>query len=311
MPPAVEIADVWHRYGPRVALAGLSLEVAEGEIFTLLGPNGGGKTTLFRLVSTLAPLQQGRIVVAGHDVGAELDEARRRLGVVFQAPSLDRQLTVAENLWHQGQLYGLHGEPLRRRIDELLDVFRLAERRGDLINKLSGGLRRRVELAKGLLHEPAVLVLDEPSTGLDPEARNDLWNHLAEQRAQRGVTVLLTTHLFEEADKADRLAILDEGRLVAVGSPAELRGEIGGETVTIACDEPQPLAEELNARWSLNARVIAGRVRFERPAAHRVLGELIEAFGSRVHSLTYGQPTLEDVWIARTGHGDWHRTEAA
>lgn len=311
MPLAVEITDVSHRYGERVALTGLSLEIAEGEIFTLLGPNGGGKTTLFRLVSTLVPLQQGRIAVAGRDVATELDAARRALGVVFQAPSLDRQLTVAENLWHQGQLYGLHGAALRARIDELLTLFRLADRRRELVGKLSGGLRRRVELAKGLLHEPAVLVLDEPSTGLDPEARNDLWNHLAEQRRQRGVTVLLTTHLFEEADKADRLAILDRGRPVALGSPAALRGEVGGETVTIAADEPQSLAEEIDARWSLGARVVAGQVRFERPAAHRAISELIEAFGPRIRSLTYGQPTLEDVWIARTGRRDWNSAEAA
>ncbi len=302
---ALETSRLVHRYGERTALAGLDLEVAAGEIFALLGPNGGGKTTLFRLLSTLIPIQSGSARLLGYDVARQTAEVQRRIGVVFQAPSLDKKLTVAENLHHQGHLYGLSGGELRQRADEMLDRLRLADRRRDLVETLSGGLRRRVELAKGLLHRPRLLLLDEPSTGLDPGARSDLWDYLQQIRRDDGVTVVLTTHLLEEADKADRLAILNAGSLVALDTPDRLRASVGGDTLTIETDRPEELAAAIGERFDVPAAVVDGSVRLERPDGHQWVARLVEAFPGRLASIKLGKPTLEDVFIARTGHKFW------
>src|SRR6185503_11397498 len=213
--PALTTNELTHRYGERVALDRVSIGVAAGEIFGLLGPNGGGKTTLFRILSTLVRPTSGSATILGLDLLRDTGALRSRLGVVFQAPSLDKKLKVRENLAHQGHLYGLAGAALRRRIDHLLLEFNLRDRAGDLVETLSGGLQRRVEIAKSLLHRPELLLLDEPSTGLDPGARIDLWQTLYRLRDQQGVTALLTTHLMEEAERCDRVAIIDLGRIVA------------------------------------------------------------------------------------------------
>lgn len=302
---ALETSRLAHRYGERTALAGLDLEVTAGEIFALLGPNGGGKTTLFRLLSTLIPIQSGAARVLGYDVARQTADVRRRIGVVFQAPSLDKKLTVAENLHHQGHLYGMSGGALRRRSDEMLARLGLADRRRDLVETLSGGLRRRVELAKGLLHHPRLLLLDEPSTGLDPGARSDLWDYLQQIRRDDGVTVVLTTHLLEEADKADRLAILNAGSLVALDTPDRLRASVGGDTLTIESDQPEELAAAIGERFEVPASVVDGSVRLEQPDGHQWVARLVEAFPGRVQSIKLGKPTLEDVFIARTGHKFW------
>ncbi|MCE9603977.1 MAG: ABC transporter ATP-binding protein [Planctomycetia bacterium] len=299
---AVEIAEVSHRYGLRQALDAVSFDVRSGEIFALLGPNGGGKTTLFRLLSTLIPLQAGAIRVLGDDVASTTDAVRRTIGIVFQAPSLDKKLTVFENLRHQGHLYALRGTMLDARIDAMLARLRLEDRRHDLVETLSGGLRRRVELAKGMLHEPRVLILDEPSTGLDPGARADLWEYLRLVRNEQGTTVVLTTHLLEEADKADRLAILDRGKLVALDTPDKLRATVGGDSLTIETDEPERLIAGLQERFGFAARRIDDTVRIEQADGHRWVAQVVEAFPGAVKSVTLGKPTLEDVFINRTGH---------
>ena len=308
---AISVSRLVHRYGERTALAGLDLDVDRGEIFALLGPNGGGKTTLFRLLSTLIPLQQGEIRVLGYDVARQTAAVRERIGVVFQAPSLDKKLTVAENLRHQGHLYGMSGGALRSRQEEMLARLGLADRRRELVETLSGGMRRRVELAKGMLHAPQLLLLDEPSTGLDPGARSDLWDYLRQVRERDGVTVVLTTHLLEEAEKADRLAILNAGSLVALDTPEALRASVGGDSLTIETDEPGPLAAAIHARFEYAAAVVDGSVRLERPDAPQLVARLLEAFPGRIHSITLGKPTLEDVFIARTGHRFWREREEA
>ncbi|MBL9089653.1 MAG: ABC transporter ATP-binding protein [Planctomycetaceae bacterium] len=299
---AVEISHVTHRYGARTALDDVGFSVASGEIFGILGPNGGGKTTLFRLLSTLIPLQTGVISVLGRDIGRQTQEVRRELGIVFQSPSLDKKLTVGENLRHQGHLYGLAGRELHERIDELLARLRLSDRRADLVETLSGGLRRRVELAKGMLHDPRVLVLDEPSTGLDPGARSDLWEYLRLVRREHRVTILLTTHLLEEAEKADRLAILDRGKLVALDTPDHLRATVGNDTITIATDEPEALVAGMRERFGGEPRRFDDVVRFETTDGGKLVAPIVEAFPGQVKSITLGKPTLEDVFIARTGH---------
>ncbi|HVA51165.1 MAG TPA: ATP-binding cassette domain-containing protein [Pirellulales bacterium] len=302
---AIETRQLVHRYGRRTALAGLDLRVEPGEIFTLLGPNGGGKTTLFRLLSTLIPIQQGSAAVLGYDVAKQTADVRLRIGVVFQSPSLDKKLTVAENLHHQGHLYGMSGTTLRHRADEMLARLGLTDRRRDLVETLSGGLRRRVELAKGMLHRPRLVLLDEPSTGLDPAARSDLWDYLRQIRGHEGVTVVLTTHLLEEADKADRLAILNAGSLVALDTPERLRESVGGDTLTIETDDAASLAVSIAERFELSPHEVDGSVRLEMPEAAQWVPRLIEALPGRIHSITLGKPTLEDVFIARTGHKFW------
>lgn len=299
---AINVAGVRHAYGERLALKDVSFSVRKGEIFGLLGPNGGGKTTLFRLLSTLLSPQQGEIHVAGCDVRRERQQARRRLGVVFQAPSLDKKLTVSENLWHQAALYGVRGELYRRRSSELLAALGLTDRAADRVEGLSGGLRRRVELAKGMLHHPEVLLLDEPSTGLDPGARLDLWDYLRRLRELAGTTIVLTTHLLEEADKADRLGILAAGSLVALDTPAVLRSAVGGDTLSIATATPDRLAGEIRQQCALTVRVVDGVVRLELADAGTWVPRLMSQFSADIASITLGKPTLEDVFIARTGH---------
>lgn len=303
--PAVNVAGLSHRYGERVALADLTLRIERGELFVLLGPNGGGKTTLFRILSTLVVPQAGNCSVLGLTLPRDSAAIRQRIGVVFQAPSLDRKLTVAENVHLQGVLYGLAGADLRRRVDAALDMFALTQRARDRVEALSGGLRRRVELAKGLLHEPELLLLDEPSTGVDPGARSDLWRYLRQACEQRGVTVVATTHLLEEGDQADRIGILNEGKLVALDRPDTLRSSLGGDTLLIETNSPEALAKGVRERFALEATVVASAVRLEMPEGHRWVSKIVEAFPGLVETVRVGKPTLEDVFIARTGHRFW------
>jgi ABC-2 type transport system ATP-binding protein len=235
----------------------------------------------------------------------ERNAVRRRLGVVFQAPALDRKLTVRENLRHQGHLYGLRGKDLEARIEAGLERFRLADRRDQLVERLSGGLRRRVEIAKGLLHRPELLVLDEPSTGLDPGARRDLWRVLDEIRGADGVTVLLTSHILEEVERCDRVAILDRGRIVTVGSPGTLEAELGGDVISITCDDPQALSQAIATRFGIETVALERTVRIERAQSPDLVRELLDAFRSDIEAVTLSKPTLEDVFIHVTGHGFW------
>jgi ABC-2 type transport system ATP-binding protein len=307
--PAISVADLGHAYGARTALDGISFDVQPREIFGLLGPNGGGKTTLFRVLSTLLPVQKGEARVLGLDLRTSAAAIRARIGVTFQSPSLDRKLTVRENLRAQGHLYGLAGADLARRMGDLLARLGLSDRTGDRVESLSGGLARRAEIAKGLLHDPALVLLDEPSTGLDPGARLDLWQYLARLRDESGVTVLVTTHLMDEAERCDRLAILDRGRIVALGTPAELRESIGGDCLTIDSTEPHELSREIAARFGVEPRRLGEQLRLEVPRGHELVGPLVEAFGPRIGSLALGKPTLEDVFIQRTGHRFWEDGE--
>jgi ABC-2 type transport system ATP-binding protein len=300
--PAIGISKVGYSYSSRQALIDLSLEIRSGELFAVLGPNGGGKSTLFRLLSTLIPLQAGAIAVLGHDLKNEANVIRRLIGVVFQAPSLDRKLTVAENVRLQGALYGVGGRELDKRLDELLEQFALSDRKNELTERLSGGLRRRVELVKGLIHQPRVLLLDEPSTGLDPAVRHDLWRYLQQLQKEQGTTIVLTTHILDEAEGADRIAILNEGKLVALGTPDELRSQVGGDSITIETAEPAKLAEAIQQSLSLPASVLDSAVRLEVPDGHQWIARLVEAFPGQVKAIRLGRPTLEDVFIARTGH---------
>ncbi len=299
--PALRTSELTHRYGERLALDRVSLTIAPREIFGLLGPNGGGKTTLFRILSTLVRPTSGSASILGLDLFRDTTELRRRIGVVFQAPSLDKKLRVRENLAHQGRLYGLAGAALRERIDHLLLEFNLKDRAHDLVETLSGGLQRRVEIAKSLLHRPEFLLLDEPSTGLDPGARIDLWQTLYRLRDQQGVTVLLTTHLMEEAERCDRVAIIDEGKIVASGAPDALRAEIGGEVISAQAKDATSLGERIMQSLGVEVSVLNDEVRIEQPDGAAFISRLAAAFPGEIDSITLAKPTLEDVFIARTG----------
>lgn len=299
--PAIVCSGVQHRYGQREALRGVDLSIHRGEIFALLGPNGSGKTTLFRLLSTLVPVQQGSVEVAGLDAAADPMGVRGRIGIVFQSPSLDKKLTVDENIACQAALYGLSGSAMRSRRDEVLAELKLTDRRGDFCETLSGGLRRRVELAKGMLHRPQVMLLDEPSTGLDPSARIDLWQTLRSM-ADDGITVVLTTHLLEEADKADRLAIMFEGRIIAEGTPDSLRGELGDGLITITGSDLDWVEATLRDELGLDTQRLAQQVRVRCQQAPALVPRIADRLGDRMHSIAVGRPGLEDVFIAKTGY---------
>lgn len=307
--PAVDIAHLAHRYGEHVAIRDLSLSIAEREVFAILGPNGSGKTTLFRVLSTLIPIQEGDVHILGHDIRRDAAAIRARLGVVFQAPSIDKKLTVLENVIHHGRLYGLSGSELRTRADEMLTRLGLADRRRSLVETLSGGLRRRVELATGMLHRPRLLLLDEPSTGLDPGARSDLWQYLEQVRDSEGVTVVVTTHLLDEAQRADRIAIMHKGDLAALDTPAALQAAVGGDAITIRSKDPTALAAEIKQRFDIPAMVVDSSVRLEQPNGHQWIPKLVEAFPDRTESITLGKPTLEDVFIHFTGHRFWNEVD--
>jgi ABC-2 type transport system ATP-binding protein len=298
----VRVEDLTHRYGERTALDRVSFDVRAGEVFGLLGPNGGGKTTLFRILSTQLVPTGGTACVFDFDVARSAREVRRRIGVVFQSQSVDGKLTVAENLRHQGHLYGLSGASLSARIEELLARFGLAERARERAEKLSGGLRRRVEIAKAMLHSPPLLLLDEPTTGLDIGARHDLWNYLESLRASEGVTIMLTTHTMEEAESCERILLLDEGKTLALDTPEALKAEIGGQVVAARTNDPVRLQEKIRARFGGSPSVVGDTVRIERERGHEFITELIEAFPGEIDAVTLSKPTLEDVFIQRTGH---------
>ena len=302
----ISVQNLVHRYENRTALNGISFDVRPAELFGLLGPNGSGKTTLFRILSTLMIPTAGRAVVMGCDAALDAASLRRQIGVVFQAQSVDPKLTAYENLWHQGHLYGLRGSALKKRIDEILDRVGLADRAKERVETFSGGMQRRIELAKGLLHHPGVLLLDEPTTGLDPGARRDLWQYLQILRDQEQVSVLVTTHLMEEAERCDRLAILNEGNLVALGTPAELKSEIGGDVILLdAARDAALLADQIRVRFHLENTVLGNQVRIERKEGHRFVPDLVEAFPGEIQAISVSKPALEDVFINRTGHKFW------
>ena len=301
---AVEVRDVVFRYDDKAALAGISFDVPSASIFGLLGPNGSGKTTLFRILSTLLVPEDGSIKIFGIDVVKQPLEARKQIGVVFQSQSLDNRLTVQENLVHQGHMYGMRGEILSQRIDEVLERVRLTDRRKERIATLSGGLRRRADLAKGLLHSPRLLLLDEPSTGVDPNARLAFWQYLEELRASESVTVLLTTHLMDEASGCDHLVILDEGHLIREGTPSELTSEVGGEVVVLVTSTPAEIISVLNQQFSVQDVNVDGNViRFEHPEAAKWAVKLMHGFEDSIESVKISKPSLEDVFIHHTGHG--------
>ncbi|MFK8113722.1 MAG: ATP-binding cassette domain-containing protein [Rubripirellula sp.] len=297
---AAHVQGLHHSYGDHVALDGIDLNVNAGEILALLGPNGSGKTTLFRLLCTLLPIQKGSIHIGGVDSRLNPLAVRGQLGIVFQAPSLDKKLTVDENIACQAALYGIRGEELNQRRDQVLQQLDLVDRRGDFCESLSGGLKRRVELAKGMLHRPRVMLLDEPSTGLDPAARLSFWDAIRSM-ADSGVAVLMTTHLLEEADKADRVAIMSAGKKIAEGSPHQLRSEMGDGVVTVIAQDASAVESILISDLGLQPQRIDLQFRLQSDSPGELVALLAKKLGDHAQSISIGRPSLEDVFVAKTG----------
>ncbi|SMP61685.1 ABC-2 type transport system ATP-binding protein [Neorhodopirellula lusitana] len=298
------VENLSHSYGDKLAVESVSLSVKGGEVVAVLGKNGSGKTTLFRVLSTLVPVQQGKVLIDGINIASDPMAARRRLGIIFQSPSLDIKLTVLENMRCQGMLYGLRGTELNRRCDELMDQFSLTDRQNEICQTLSGGLKRRVELAKGLLHQPSVMMLDEPSTGLDPSARLALWDSL-EPLASDGVAVMLTTHLMDEAAKASRVVLMDDGRKIADAAPAELQREVGDRVLTVVANDMDAAEHILRNDLGLPCQRVNKTLRINIDASgvevSDLLSKVVRHIGENAHSITIGRASLEDVFVAKTG----------
>lgn len=295
---AVKATDVAFAYGERIALRDVSFEVEAGASFGFLGPNGSGKSTLFKLLSTILPQQTGSITMLGHDLARDPAAIRRRIGVVFQSPAVDKNLTVFENLRYAGLLLNLGGKELNARIDEALAAAILTDRKVDPVGELSGGLRRRVEIAKCLMARPDLVLLDEASTGLDPAARREMWKVL---RAQDNLTILFTTHLMDEAAEADRLMLLDDGQVVASGRPGELMEEVGGQVLEIETVDAAALVAELRDAFQVEPVQVDQTVRIEGETVQELVPAVMKRFGDRIRRLHLAHPSLEDVFLHRTG----------
>lgn len=298
----ITVENLTHTYGTRCALDNVSFTVRCGEVLCFLGPNGSGKTTLFKILSTLMPPTSGTVNILGHDLSIDAKAVRKLLGVVFQHPGLDIKLTVTENLRHHGHLYGLTGKNLKFRISELLERFGISDRTHDLVEKLSGGLQRRVEIAKAMLHSPRVLLLDEPSSGLDVGVRRQLSSYLNGLAETEDILILLTTHLMDEAESCNRVGILDKGALVALAKPDELKAQIGGDVVLIESENCETLSTTIAERFDVFPVQTENCLRIECERAHEFVRNVVAAFPDEIQAVRFGKPTLEDVFIKLTGN---------
>jgi ABC-2 type transport system ATP-binding protein len=290
------VENVTHRYGDLVALDAFTMHLNRREIVGLLGPNGSGKSTLLRLLSTITKPQTGKVEVCGFDTAKHPQAVRARIGVVFQTQTLDKLLTIEENLLACGAFHGLSGRVLHERVRQTMGQLGIANRKADLGKQLSGGLQRRAEIARALLHEPQMLILDEPTTGLDPVARDDFWAAIEDLREKRNTAIVVSTHLFDEAERCDTLILLDNGLRVGEGSPESLKATIGGEVVEIKARNPRAALETLQGQFETPMKLIDGIIWVEAEQAHQMIPRLVEALPGEVLSISLHQPTLGDVF---------------
>ena len=306
MSEAIIVEDLVKRFKDVTAINGISFRVRRSEVYGLLGPNGAGKTTTIHILVTLLKPTFGKAFVAGFDVIKESAEVRKRIGVVFQEPSLDIWLTAYDNIYIHGKLYGLSGRELKRRIYELLDFVELKPYAGKLVAYFSGGMRRRLEIARTLLHEPEVLFLDEPTLGLDPQTRIRIWDYIMRIRKEHGTTILLTTHYMDEADElCERIAIMDRGKIKAEGRPEELKAMIGSDVIYIKLDDQPKVEVSLEADFAKSCTWVSGDtiqlIVHDAPSAIPKILEAIEKAKVKVREVTYRRPTLNEVFIHLTG----------
>jgi len=289
------------RFGDVEAVRGVDFRVEAGETFGFLGPNGAGKSTTINILCTLARATAGAARVAGHDVATERDAVRRSIGLVFQDPTLDNDLTAEQNLRFHAELYGVPRAVLDQRIDDMLRMVGLTERRGSVVQTFSGGMKRRLEIARGLLHSPRVLFLDEPTIGLDPQSRASVWDYIRALREREDITVFLTTHYMDEAEHCDRIAIMDAGRIVALDTPEALKAGVGKDRVQITTADDEAAIAALRARFGIEAGMHSGAVTFSVADGERFVPRLFAELGVSIRSVSVSSPSLDDVFLAHTG----------
>lgn len=305
----IVVENLVKRFGPVEAVRGVSFTVARGEIFGFLGPNGAGKTTTIHILATLLKPTAGRATVAGHDVVKEPDKVRRNIGIVFQDPSLDLDLSGYENLYIHGRLYGLDGQRLRERLEEVLKFVELWEFRDREVRMYSGGMRRRLEIARAMLHTPRILFLDEPTLGLDPQTRVHIWDYIRELRKSYGTTIFLTTHYMDEAETlCDRIAIIDHGKIIAMGTAEELKSMLSSDIVYVKLGQVgEDVCSKIFVESVKSCRVVEGntlalQVKKASEAIPTIL-QLLDRLEVRVLEVSYRRPSLNDVFIHLTGRG--------
>jgi ABC-2 type transport system ATP-binding protein len=298
----IKVRGLVKRYGELEAVKGIDLDVGDGEVFGFLGPNGAGKSTTISILCTLLKPTAGEVEVAGLDVMRHPDAVRHRLGLIFQDPSLDDQLTARENLEFHGFIYGLPARVRKERIGEVLAMVGLEDRAGSQVRTFSGGMKRRLEIARGVMHHPDVLFLDEPTLGLDPQTRNHIWAYLLDLRRREGITLFMTTHYMDEAEFCGRIAIIDQGTIVALGTPDDLKAKVGGDVITISADDPEALAAEIDRAFGVATSVHGGNLRMEVADSSTFMPRLVRELSAPVKSLTLSRPSLDDVFIKLTGH---------
>jgi ABC-2 type transport system ATP-binding protein len=302
---AIRVDQLTKRFNDLIAVDHISFEIEQGEIFGLLGPNGAGKTTTLSMLATMLKPTSGSAMVNGIDIEEDEDGVRKSIGIVFQDQSLDEELTAWENMDFHGRMYRIPGEIRRRRITELLQLVGLEDRKDDIVKTFSGGMRRRLEIARGLLHHPVVLFLDEPTLGLDPQTRNHLWQYIAALSREKGITIILTTHYMEEADRlCDRVAIMDGGRIIALDTPENLKNGIGGDVVTITSPHTEAIVGVLNEPWVTRLDQHDGQVTISLQNAEGHVSTIVTLLNQKqieIDNLSIHKPTLEDVFLYFTG----------
>jgi ABC-2 type transport system ATP-binding protein len=298
---AVAVRDLSKRYGDLTAVDGVSFDVATGEIFGFLGPNGAGKSTTIKMLCTLVAPTSGTATVAGFDIRHEQSAVRRNIGLVFQDPTLDQYLTADQNLRMHAELYGVPRAALAGRLTQVLEMVGLADRRSALVSTYSGGMKRRLEIARGLLHAPHVLFLDEPTVGLDPQTRSSIWRYINDLRKREDITIFLTTHYMDEAEYCDRIAIMDHGQIVVLDTPEALKAAVGEDRVQISTVDDEGAIAALQARFAITARFAEGQVTFSVPAGEEFVPRLFAELGVAIRSVSVSRPSLDDVFMSHTG----------
>jgi ABC-2 type transport system ATP-binding protein len=301
---AVSVSGLIKRYDEVEAVRGIDIEVASGEIFGFLGPNGAGKSTTINMLCTLVRPSGGSALVAGHDVVTERDEVRRNIGLVFQDTTLDGYLTAEQNLRLHAELYGVPRELVDERMRQVMEMVGLWERRDSWVNTFSGGMKRRLEIARGLLHSPRVLFLDEPTVGLDPQTRSSIWRYIRELKQREDITIFLTTHYMDEAEYCDRIAIIDQGRIIVLDTPEALKAKVGKDRVQIETDDDQAAIAALRDRFDIEATVAEGAVTFGVPAGEQFVPRLFDEWDPAhppIRSVSVARPSLDDVFMSYTG----------
>ncbi len=298
----IEVQELARTFGAIEAVRGVSFEVEEGEVFGFLGPNGAGKTTTINMLCTLLRPSRGSARVNGYDVARQRSDVRRSIGLVFQHPTVDEYLSAEQNMRFHGYAYGIPASVREQRIKDLLTMVELYDRRKGGVRAYSGGMKRRLEIARGLLHHPRVLFLDEPTLGLDPQTRRHIWNYLHELRRQEHLTIFMTTHYMDEAENCGRIAIIDHGRIVALDTPDGLKDAVGGDLVTLSSPDNAAAAAEVRDRYQVETVIQDGEVRFHVAAGEAFLPDFVRSFSQRLLSVGLRRPTLEDVFLTLTGH---------